>query len=270
MIDMTIASRPLGHLTELGRLVKQYGREWKRVEDLNGRLDFQESCLIFSDSEVDIAKYSKEVSDTEHLISLITHKELTHRSGPVALSLDPILKTHRITPQAYHSRSFVGNHCHKYIQQHVYTQLAHSLVTKTQSCTYDLLVIEQAQTQELIFNDLNASFSQVHNAISHSKHIDTNSLASIQTAIDNYMATYRRHFPNHTIPKQHILEKHCTTFIQHFHCGLGLLGEQGTENSHQQVKLLEKRACGINNESERLLFIMKAILLRVSPHVCQD
>ena len=97
--------------------------------------------------------------------------------------------------------------------------------------------------------------------------INADSLENMNTAINSYMAAFRQHFPKVTIPKQHILEHHCIPFIQHTHFGLGFLGEQGTENSHQAIKKLEKRACGITNDVEKLRFIMNTHLLHVSPVV---
>ena len=151
----------------------------------------------------------------------------------------------------------------------MFQELTKSIVTVTTSLTHDPVIIDHAHLIKLIFDKLNATFSKVHNAISHSKHINKDSLGDIQTAINSYMTYYRANFPLKTIPKQHILEHHCITFITKFPFGLGLLGEQGTECSHQAISKLETRANGIPNQIEKLRFILKSHLLQISPRLLE-
>ena len=40
-------------------------------------------------------------------------------TGPVTMGLDTALKHNKIYMQAYHGRSFVGNHCHRYLKEEV-------------------------------------------------------------------------------------------------------------------------------------------------------
>jgi len=67
-------------------------------------------------------------------------------------------------------------------------------------------------------------------------------------------------FPNKSIPKQQILEHHCVPFIQLTKIGLGCLGGQGTQASHQSVKKLEKRASGLRSDI-RVKFVLESNLL---------
>ena len=46
--------------------------------------------------------------------------ELKNGTGPVASNLDAVLNKHRIVRKAHHGRSFVGNHCKKYLQPQVF------------------------------------------------------------------------------------------------------------------------------------------------------
>ena len=202
----------------------------------------------------------------------MTHKELKLRAGPIASSLDPVLNKHKITPQAYHSRSFVGNHCHKYLHPSVYRDLTNKIVTQTQVCTYDPIIVDEAHLVQLHFSSLNAALSNVHKAISHTKPIEHSYLPDIQSSIDTYMSIYRKTFPQKVIPKQHLLERHCIPYIRQQTFGLGLLGEQGTELSHQAITKLEReRAFGIPNELDRLKHILSAHLLQIAPALrCED
>lgn len=58
-------------------------------------------------------------------------------SGPVTANLDAVLKEHKICTQAYHSRSFIGNHCNKYLKANVINDLTDSVLRKTFQLTDD-------------------------------------------------------------------------------------------------------------------------------------
>ena len=184
--------------------------------------------------------YMQQIHNTQSLISSLSYKDFSLREGPIASSLDIVLNKHRITPQAYHSKSFVGNHCHKYLQAEVYTDLTQTLVTSTQQCTTNPMIIDEVCTLQMLYNDLNRALSTVHTFISHTHSIPQTSIPEIEKSIDTYMITYRRMFPHKVILKQHLLEKHCIPHIKHYKFGLGLLGEQGSENSHQMIAALEQ------------------------------
>ena len=49
--------------------------------------------------------------------------------------------------------------------------------------------------------------------------------------------------------------------------GLGVLGEQGTENSHQTMARIERRAYGQKSKCKTTAFILKEHLLQVMPDV---
>ena len=72
-------------------------------------------------------------------------------------------------------------------------------------------------------------------------------------------------FPHKVIPKQHLLEQHCMPYIKIHKFRLGLLGEQGTENSHQMIGNIEKHcAHGITNDLKKLHHILEAHLLQIA------
>ena len=118
-------------------------------------------------------------------------------------------------------------------KKNVYTDLKETIIKQTQTLTNNPFLKDKAHTIQIIFDDLNSAFRTVHKFITPTAPIDDSSLPDIQTAIDNYMTTYRRMSHNKVIPKQHLLEHHCIPHIRKHKFGLGLLGEQGTENSHQ-------------------------------------
>ena len=66
-------------------------------------------------------------------------------------------------------------------------------------------------------------------------------------------------------PKQHLLEVHCFPFLQRNRFGLALHGEQGDEETHATISLLEKRTWGLRSEEKQLLFVMKEHMTMISP-----
>ena len=273
-LDKKVASQSDKFLLPVGMLLKIYGAQWDRAYKSQERLVFEEGCLGFSelnDSQQQIGKYThrNKYTKRESRFFLI-HKERQPRVGPTASASDTVFNKHRITPQEYHSRSFVGNHCHKYLQTQVYTDLTQRIVTRTQQCTSNPMIVDEAFTLQLVYKNLNSALSIVHKAISHTQPISHNSLPHIEKATDTYMTTYRRVFPRKVIPKHHILEKHCTPHIKQHNFGLGLLGEQRTENSHQIIAHLETRARGIKNDLNRLKHVLSAHLVQAAPALCSS
>ena len=102
-------------------------------------------------------------------------------SRPVTLNLDEILKRHKIFLQAYHGRSFTGNHCHKYLAEKVYGDLilSDSVVRKAQELTDNLEVHRAADDLSTKFRTLNSLFSTVHCQLSHAKPIHPDCLTGI-------------------------------------------------------------------------------------------
>ena len=70
----------------------------------------------------------------------------------------------------------------------------------------------------------------------------------MEAEIDKNMLIHRKMFPFKTILKQHILEKHCIPHIKTYRVGLGLMGEQGTENSHQINDFINRKRQGARNQ----------------------
>ena len=147
---------------------------------------------------------------------------------------------------------------------HVYEELTTTITSRTQACTYNPLLVDEAFTLKLKFDQINNAYAQVHRHISHTNSVMEQSVTDIQALIDNYMTTLRRQLPNKTISKQHILEYHCTPHILQYRLGLGLLGEQGTKASHQTIAQIEKfRASAILNSESKMDHILSSHLLNI-------
>lgn len=157
-------------------------------------------------------------------------------SGPVTSNLETVLNKHKIAVQAFHGRSFIGNHCHKILQLPVYEDICNSIVQKTFKLTDDTACLATVDDISEKFKELYRLFADGHRLISHRRPIVQSQLPTIERAIRKYMAYFRHHFPHKRITqKQHILECHCLDWIEKWGYGLGLHGEQGGESSHAAV-----------------------------------
>ena len=150
----------------------------------------------------------------------------------IAPSLESVLEKQGIIPQSYFSSAFVANHCNKYLQTHVFTDLIDNIVKQTQACTNNPAALAKAKHTKQVFDSLNRAFASVCSGISVIKHICKTDIPAIQNQINTYMTLFRQLFSGGIIPTQHILENQIIPFIETTSFGLGLLGVQGTEMCH--------------------------------------
>ena len=264
-----------------------HGGNWKQARELKNIIAEKASLLFWLKSEArdnvsDETRNQLKARATEEKMEIdrlenelldLEHKPLEERKGPLCVMFDEILLANAITPQAYHSRAFVGNHCHRYLVSPndappVYLKLTSRLVKTVAECTEDKTLRSRAQQLESKFNTLNQAYMEVHKAISHSKPISPQNIHEIQRKINNYMHIFRTHCPETPIiPKQHILEMHCIPWIQTYGFGMGLMGEQGGELIHASVARLERRVRSIRNPEKRMDLLMKTQHLQCCPNL---
>ena len=227
--------------------------------------------LLVADAKTDRER-EKRSNDQFSTASEITQLEsniqpLQHGKGPITNSIQGRLDKHKIVPQAYHSRSFIGNHCHKYMKSEVHKDITSHISTYTNTLTQDRSINEAANKVKHTFDTLNGAFSDIHKQISHTQKIDPSEHESIQANINRYMSFYRQYFPDKVIPKMHILEHHCLPFTELFGFGLGLLGEQGGELIHHTLAKIERRMQGIKSSNKRLRSTIEAHHVTNSPEL---
>ena len=187
-------------------------------------------------------------------------------SGPITAGLDVVLKKHKIYAQAYHSRSFIGNHCHKYLTDPVIKELTDSIVLQASQLTQNANIHTAAERIRRKFASLNSLFAEVHRRVSHKEPIEDEEAKKIQHSISDYLDFFRGFFPeSRTVPKQHILEAHCVPWIRRWGVGLALHGEQGGEQVHAVINGLKRRAWGMQKDEDRLRVLMQEQLTQASP-----
>ena len=109
-------------------------------------------------------------------------------------------------------------------------------------------------------------FSTVDGLLSHDLPVAETTIPKTDKAISDYMKFFRRNFPGeNTLPKQHILEHHCSAWVQTWGFGMSLMGEQGGEQLHATINALKRRAWGIKKERDQLIFPMKQHHTQISP-----
>ena len=119
-------------------------RQMRKLMDLRDTRKTHRQCLVNIDQKIN--------THAQKIPHFAAHE------GPVAFSLEERLSNHKICVQAYHSRSLVGNHCHKYLKPNVYNDVCDSMVQKTRELTQLPIIIDLAQQTSRTFKTLNCLF----------------------------------------------------------------------------------------------------------------
>ena len=236
-------------------------RELKElIEERNRLSETFEDCAVRGNTLAKFQKQHKEIQERiEELREDVNGNGLKPGVGPIACSIEAILDTHGISTQAYHGGTFNGNHANKYIKPKVFADITDRICKKVEKMTKKASIIQASSNVKEKFNNLNKAYHAVHQAISHTKQIDETAQSQLQTDIDSYIKLFKESFPEQNIlPKMHILQSHCTTFIESTGFGLGLLGEQGGELLHSTLSKLEQRTRGIRNARKRMLSTLES------------
>ncbi len=131
-------------------------KEQNESEDLS--LDkVRENEARMTELKTQEAKMRKEMANLE---SKITVPGVD--SDPVSACLDETLQKHGIKRQAYHGKSFVGNHCHKYLREEVYQSVTAGIVKQCELLTGDPDIIDEAKEIEAKFNEIFRLYREVY------------------------------------------------------------------------------------------------------------
>lgn len=80
------------------------------------------------------------------------------------------------------------------------------------------------------------------------------------------MACYRESFPTATVlPKMHFLESHVVPWLQMWHVGFGLMGEQGAESIHKHFNALGRTYRSTSDSVKRMKYTLREHLLHIAP-----
>ena len=210
----------------------------------------------------DTVKALKEIQNEE--IQDLTNLNILE--GPTVTHLDHVLKTHKIKVEAYHGRSFVGNHCHIYLSNRFLQDLRDTTLEFVSNISCQSHIHAKAKIIVERFYKLNTLFARVHRDISGIGYIPDDEYMNINTNIDAYLCFYRECF-DRIIPKMHFLEDHVMDWVERYQVGMALHGEQGGEGIHCVFNKLKTIHSESHNPLARLTAMMKDHMTRCSPRV---
>ena len=97
-------------------------------------------------------------------------------------------------------------------------------------------ILTKAEIIHQMFGQLFELFSTVDSLLSHDLPVAETTIPKPDKAINDYIKFYRRNFPGeNTLPKQHILEHHCSASVHTWGFGMSLMGNKGENNFLQQL-----------------------------------
>jgi hypothetical protein len=212
-----------------------------------------------------IKHLKKTITDISTTIANLTDEAVLDQIfGPVTSNLSVVLNEN-INVQAFHSHSFTGNHCTKYLQEAVYTELTNAVISKTKAITHTGEIITRAKGVARKFRKLNKLYSKVHNAVAHGRPIRETD--HIDQMIRAYLNHFRSNFPDRITPKLHMLEDHVIPRIAKWGFGMALHGEQGGEGCHREFNRLGRVMHSIPDNLARLTAVMKEHIVTTHPRI---
>ncbi|KAI8495260.1 hypothetical protein Bbelb_272460 [Branchiostoma belcheri] len=190
--------------------------------------------------------------------AILTEASLKPGKGPFCSKLDPVLQEFHVQRQAYHGKSFIGNHVDKMLQDkpiEALTGVVEKTVTEIldEHPTFPLALLSAAMKASKKYEKLFKLFGSCHRLYSTSK-----------SNITAFMDTYREESRTVSI-KMHILEHHVVPCIRRWGFGLGFLAEQGIEKLHSHFNSLSRSTRSIPDPVARLKSTLNNHLLTVSP-----
>ncbi|XP_057311202.1 uncharacterized protein LOC130649027 [Hydractinia symbiolongicarpus] len=187
-------------------------------------------------------------------------------SGPCVSSLDDTLQELGVERQAYHGKSFIGNHCHKMLKDGNIKYLCDRIPEIVQNqCDDQVLYLECQETCKK-FEQLFKLYGSCHSIFNSSCIMTQEMLSNLETSINQFMCYLRVNWPSIYIsPKLHILEDHVLDFVNKWRTGLGFYGEQGGESIYHDLHRMRINYSNIKNPVDRLKYIMKQHLLTTNP-----
>ena len=283
-IDLQLAIEKAKHenVTDSVTAFQSYVRDLHDANDIENEIhnvDTEIEDLQLDDDAISLAQLARNRQKCKMLknrrAELAGKLEKKHKNiglqvgcGPVSASLDDELQKHNIQRQAYHSKSFVGNHCHKYLQSDVYESVCNRVVMETKHIISNEDIISKANAIAKTFVKLNKYYAAVHNSISDDLPKSDEDIRTIKRSVDTYLRYYRSKFPQVRLTlKQHLLEDHCIEWLKRTKMGFGLMGEQGVESIHHKMNDICSYMRGIKKPTARLLSGVEEHYLSTLPQI---
>ena len=186
-------------------LFHKYIQNQRSHRKLRNELGYLSTC---KDSDT-VTMSNREIADLDTRIMKLQSKlktpepKLNIYSGPLVSEVQLVLKRHRIVQQAYHSRSFVGNHCSKYIKEVVQDDIRAGLQEKVCELSENVKTNENILKIAEKFKKLNSLYCHVHILVGHMNSMSKDNVNEASEAIKQYVSHFRKLFPDSVPPKIH-------------------------------------------------------------------
>ena len=154
--------------------------------------------------------------------------------GPRERGLNEYLTQINVVHQAYHSGTFVGNHCVSVLQHY------------SKICDF----IQGSELKDKL-NELFHLFSRIQPLMSANRFLSDEEVSSLCDLCETFGELYPVYLDD-SIPRK-VHELICTVprFVRK-HRTLGLLGEQSSESLHAAVNMEMRQLASVKNKSEKL------------------
>ena len=147
------------HLEKFDKFVNNF----RRLNQLrNDVIDLEPDSGSLTSKQFKAAKkhHVKIATKLSKLEKKLEKSKLKLGAGPVAGTIEETLSRHHIESKAWHGGSFIGNHCNKYLDKDVYTDLTEKIFRKTESLTKDKKALDKAKSIKKTFDTLFRSYSK--------------------------------------------------------------------------------------------------------------
>lgn len=194
-------------------------------------------------------------------------RKLDKSDGPLVQLLDKVLNELGVECQAYHGKSFVGNHVNKMLKLENNLQLCNAIPKEVYRMGFvDTDIHTDAIQIATQFKHLFLKYALCHNLMNSCDLFSDEKIDELDAAIKDLMDYLRTTFPNRSItPKLHMLEDHVVDFIKRWHFGLGIYGEQGGESIHPEFNKLRATYASVRPHNARVKVMLEQHHLKVKP-----
>ncbi|XP_065652137.1 uncharacterized protein LOC136079755 [Hydra vulgaris] len=222
-------------------------------------------CLY--EAEIELINTEKDKKTVQNN-SIMHEHSLKKGKGPCTKLIETVLRSLKVQRQAYHGKSFVGNHVHKMLKKSSILKLCNSVP----KFVYDqglsgTHVHQRAIDISTKYKKLFDKFAQCYNIFASKSTMTADTLRLLQKAIDDLMIFFCDTWPDASVtPKLHMLESRAVLFLQKWGGGAGFgYGEQGGESIHMEFNKLTTVYKSIPYPSMKLKSILKSHHQKTDP-----
>ena len=200
---------------------KELAKAEKVLEELKGKMNELDASISALESQLDTCSGTKEQELSSKL----------HKLG--------------IDRQAYHSQSFIGNHCLKLLQN-----------------SDGIVCVLSNELDRHKMSELFNKFLDIYKLMSVKKILAEHEIESLSNMCYEFGKWFPENFPNETITiKMHLLIYHVPQFVKKYK-SLRLFSEQMLESIHANANTLHRTFCSVRERPKQLKLVYTHLTLK--------